>query len=66
MLNRKLFETKGIKEVTYIFSGYIIPKGWKVLTWSRAIHMDPTNYLNPEKFNPSRWNVSCIELYCII
>lgn len=39
MRNRKLFETKGIKEVIYIFSGYIIPKGWKVLTWSRAIHI---------------------------
>jgi hypothetical protein len=43
-----------------IFSGYIIPKGWKVLTWARAIHMDPTYYSNPVEFNPSRWNVSCI------
>jgi cytochrome P450 len=43
-----------------IFSGYIIPKGWKVLTWARAIHMDPAYYSNPDEFNPSRWNVSCI------
>ncbi|KAK2399644.1 beta-amyrin 11-oxidase [Trifolium repens] len=37
-------------------NGYIIPKGWKVLTWARAIHMDPTYYSNPVEFNPSRWN----------
>ncbi|WJX16798.1 hypothetical protein P8452_06787 [Trifolium repens] len=37
-------------------NGYIIPKGWKVLTWARAIHMDPTYYSNPDEFNPSRWN----------
>lgn len=44
----------------FIFLGYIIPKGWKVLTWARAIHMDPTYYPNPYEFNPSRWNVSSI------
>ncbi|KAK2453532.1 beta-amyrin 11-oxidase [Trifolium repens] len=38
-------------------NGYIIPKGWKVLTWARAIHMDPAYYSNPDEFNPSRWNV---------
>ncbi|XP_058724410.1 beta-amyrin 11-oxidase-like [Vicia villosa] len=37
-------------------NGYTIPKGWKVLTWIRAIHMNPTYYPNPEQFNPSRWN----------
>ncbi|KAL5070955.1 hypothetical protein RYX36_021842 [Vicia faba] len=37
-------------------NGYTIPKGWKVLTWTRAIHMDPTYYPNPEEFNPSRWD----------
>ncbi|CAI8605412.1 unnamed protein product [Vicia faba] len=37
-------------------NGYTIPKGWKVLTWTRAIHMDPTYYPNPNEFNPSRWN----------
>ncbi|KAK2453531.1 beta-amyrin 11-oxidase [Trifolium repens] len=37
-------------------NGYIIPKGWKVLTWARAIHMDPAYYSNPDEFNPSRWN----------
>ncbi|XP_045807995.1 beta-amyrin 11-oxidase-like [Trifolium pratense] len=37
-------------------NGYIIPKGWKVLAWARAVHMDPTYYSNPDEFNPSRWN----------
>ena len=44
----------------YIFSGYIIPQGWKVLTWSRAIHKDPIYYPSPDEFNPSRWDVSYI------
>ncbi|XP_022952147.1 beta-amyrin 11-oxidase-like [Cucurbita moschata] len=34
---------------------YIIPKGWSVLIWTRAVHMDPQLYSNPEEFDPSRW-----------
>lgn len=49
--------------IYFIFSGYIIPKGWKVLPWLRAIHMDPTYYPNSDEFNPSRWDVSCINYY---
>ncbi|XP_027347558.1 beta-amyrin 11-oxidase-like [Abrus precatorius] len=37
-------------------NGYIIPKGWKVLVWIRAVHMDPENFPNPQEFNPSRWD----------
>nr|AQQ13664.1 beta-amyrin 11-oxidase [Glycyrrhiza uralensis] len=37
-------------------NGYIIPKGWRVLIWARAIHMDSEYYPNPEEFNPSRWD----------
>ncbi|XP_057450445.1 beta-amyrin 11-oxidase-like [Lotus japonicus] len=37
-------------------NGYIIPKGWRVLIWARAIHMDPKYYPNPDEFNPSRWD----------
>jgi len=40
--------------------GYFIPKGWKVLLWLRAVHMDPEHHPNPEEFNPERWNVSRI------
>ncbi|XP_021294327.1 ent-kaurenoic acid oxidase 1-like [Herrania umbratica] len=37
-------------------SGYTIPKGWKVLTWFRSVHLDPEIYTNPKEFNPSRWD----------
>ncbi|KAE8702856.1 Beta-amyrin 11-oxidase [Hibiscus syriacus] len=35
--------------------GYTIPKGWRVMAWHRAIHMDPNIYPNPKEFIPSRW-----------
>ncbi|OMO93147.1 Cytochrome P450 [Corchorus olitorius] len=38
------------------FNDYFIPKGWKVLVWTRAVHMDPENYVNPKDFLPSRWD----------
>ncbi|XP_045788344.1 beta-amyrin 11-oxidase [Trifolium pratense] len=37
-------------------NGYLIPKGWRVLIWARAVHMDSVYYPNAEEFNPSRWN----------
>ncbi|OMO55023.1 Cytochrome P450 [Corchorus capsularis] len=37
-------------------NGYLIPKGWKVLVWHSAIHMDPEIYSNPKEFLPSRWD----------
>lgn len=37
-------------------NGYTIPKGWKVLVWTRNVHMDPNNYPNPKEFDPSRWD----------
>lgn len=40
-----------------LFSGYIIPKGWKVLTWFRNVHLDPEIYPDPKNFDPSRWEV---------
>ncbi|XP_004510261.1 beta-amyrin 11-oxidase-like [Cicer arietinum] len=43
-----------IKDVN--INGYCIPKGWKVMVWTRAISMDPQYYSNPELFNPSRWD----------
>ncbi|KAL8107047.1 hypothetical protein AgCh_023740 [Apium graveolens] len=39
------------------FEGYSIPKGWKVLPLFRHIHHSPENYLEPEKFDPSRFEV---------
>ncbi|KAG6409757.1 hypothetical protein SASPL_127799 [Salvia splendens] len=36
-------------------SGYLIPKGWKVLPLFRNIHHNPENFPEPEKFDPSRF-----------
>ncbi|KAK2631570.1 hypothetical protein EUGRSUZ_L02729 [Eucalyptus grandis] len=35
--------------------GYLVPRGWRVVVYLRAIHVDPENYSKPEEFNPSRW-----------
>ncbi|KAK4435597.1 Abscisic acid 8'-hydroxylase [Sesamum alatum] len=40
------------------FNGYLIPKGWKVLPLFRNIHHSPDNFPEPEKFDPSRFEVS--------
>ncbi|CAN4127988.1 unnamed protein product [Withania somnifera] len=40
------------------FEGYLIPKGWKVLPLFRNIHHSPDNFPEPDKFDPSRFEVS--------
>ncbi|XP_047339427.1 abscisic acid 8'-hydroxylase CYP707A2-like [Impatiens glandulifera] len=40
------------------FEGYHIPKGWKVLPLFRNIHHSPENFPDPEKFDPSRFEVA--------
>ncbi|XP_057782838.1 abscisic acid 8'-hydroxylase 2 [Salvia miltiorrhiza] len=40
------------------FQGYLIPKGWKVLPLFRTIHHTSDFYPNPDKFDPSRFEVS--------
>ncbi|KAA8521072.1 hypothetical protein F0562_011775 [Nyssa sinensis] len=40
------------------FEGYFIPKGWKVLPLFRNIHHSPDNFPEPEKFDPSRFEVA--------
>ncbi|XP_043690757.1 abscisic acid 8'-hydroxylase 2-like [Telopea speciosissima] len=37
--------------------GYIIPKGWKVLPLLRVIHHSPHFFPQPDKFDPSRFEV---------
>ncbi|XP_027088675.2 abscisic acid 8'-hydroxylase 2 isoform X2 [Coffea arabica] len=39
------------------FQGYLIPKGWKVLPLFRTIHHSADFYPQPEKFDPSRFEV---------
>ncbi|KAG7572940.1 Cytochrome P450 [Arabidopsis suecica] len=40
------------------FDGYLIPKGWKVLPLFRRIHHSSEFFPNPEKFDPSRFEVA--------
>ncbi|GLJ04686.1 hypothetical protein SUGI_0001290 [Cryptomeria japonica] len=44
------------------FNGYTIPKGWKVIVWLRANHVDPQYYHNPMEFNPDRWDGLIVKL----
>ncbi|CAK9324435.1 unnamed protein product [Citrullus colocynthis] len=40
------------------FDGYLIPKGWKVLPLFRNIHHSPENFPQPDKFDPTRFEVA--------
>ncbi|CAO2824993.1 unnamed protein product [Amaranthus hypochondriacus] len=40
------------------FEGYLIPKGWKVLPLFRSIHHCADFFPQPEKFDPSRFEVA--------
>ncbi|KAA8549294.1 hypothetical protein F0562_000978 [Nyssa sinensis] len=39
------------------FQGYVIPRGWKVLPLFRTIHHSQDFFPQPEKFDPSRFEV---------
>ncbi|KAH7553369.1 hypothetical protein JRO89_XS12G0003000 [Xanthoceras sorbifolium] len=47
---------EAVKDVEY--QGYLIPKGWKVLPLFRNIHHSPEIFPDPEKFDPSRFEVA--------
>ncbi|XP_042373259.1 abscisic acid 8'-hydroxylase 1-like [Zingiber officinale] len=47
---------EAVEDVEY--EGYLIPKGWKVLPLFRNIHHSPENFSDPEKFDPSRFEVA--------
>ncbi|XP_062088670.1 cytochrome P450 87A3-like [Humulus lupulus] len=36
-------------------NGYTIPKDWLVMVVPSALHLNPENYNEPNKFNPWRW-----------
>ncbi|XP_059637032.1 abscisic acid 8'-hydroxylase CYP707A1-like [Cornus florida] len=40
------------------YKGYLIPKGWKVMPLFRNIHHNPEFFTDPQKFNPSRFEVA--------
>ncbi|CAH2060187.1 unnamed protein product [Thlaspi arvense] len=47
---------EAVQDVEY--KGYLIPKGWKVLPLFRRIHHSPDFFPEPEKFDPSRFEVA--------
>ncbi|KAL6008630.1 hypothetical protein ACLOJK_034144 [Asimina triloba] len=47
---------EAVEDVEY--EGYLIPKGWKVLPLFRNIHHSPDNFPEPQKFDPSRFEVA--------
>ncbi|KAM1362307.1 hypothetical protein PS1_027670 [Malus domestica] len=46
---------EAVEDVEY--KGYLIPKGWKVLPLFRNIHHNPEFFVDPHKFNPSRFEL---------
>ncbi|KAM0007586.1 putative 3-epi-6-deoxocathasterone 23-monooxygenase [Helianthus debilis subsp. tardiflorus] len=44
---------KAMKDVE--IKGYLIPKGWCVLTHFRSVHLDANHHESPHHFNPWRW-----------
>ena len=45
--------------------GYVIPAGWKILPILGAVHVDPLHHLEPEQFQPRRWEVH-ISIYLFL
>ncbi|KAB1220243.1 Abscisic acid 8'-hydroxylase 4 [Morella rubra] len=40
------------------YKGYLIPKGWKVMPLFRNIHHNPEFFSEPQRFDPSRFEVA--------
>ncbi|KAL6662092.1 hypothetical protein ACP70R_001476 [Stipagrostis hirtigluma subsp. patula] len=40
------------------FGGYLIPRGWQLLQSTTVTHWDPTIFLEPERFDPARFENS--------
>lgn len=47
-----------LKFESFFFTGYLIPKGWKVLPLFRNIHHNADFFSDPGKFDPSRFEVA--------
>ena len=44
--------------------GYLIPRGWKVLPLFRTIHYSSDFFPDPDKFDPSRFEVNIYYSIC--
>ncbi|KAL5207694.1 hypothetical protein ABZP36_032129 [Zizania latifolia] len=49
----KFVHRKALKDVKY--KDYFIPSGWKVLPILSAVHLDASLHVNPQQFQPCRW-----------
>ncbi|KAL7156697.1 hypothetical protein ABFS83_02G026100 [Erythranthe nasuta] len=47
------FMRKVVKDIKV--RGYTVPAGWAIMACQSALHLDPTIYKDPLKFDPSRW-----------
>lgn len=46
--------------------GYKIPKGWKVFSSFRAVHLDPNHFKDARTFNPWRWQVLILSPFRVL
>uniref|UniRef100_A0A6N2KMN9 Uncharacterized protein n=1 Tax=Salix viminalis TaxID=40686 RepID=A0A6N2KMN9_SALVM len=46
--------------------GFKIKKGWNINLDAKSIHLDPNQYNEPNKFNPSRFNDDSKAPYCFL
>ncbi|KAH7298519.1 hypothetical protein KP509_25G047700 [Ceratopteris richardii] len=53
---------EAVEDVDY--EGYKIPKGWKVLPLFTSIHHNPDFFPDPQKFDPSRFEVHLYAFRC--
>ncbi|KAK9283547.1 hypothetical protein L1049_011794 [Liquidambar formosana] len=48
------------------FNGFDIPKGWQVFCVAAGTHMDEKYFEDPEKFDPSRFEITSFPPYVYI
>lgn len=47
-------------------TGFLIPKGWKVMPLFRNIHHNPEYFVEPKNFDPSRFEVCDLEVLKVL
>ncbi|KAK7814333.1 cytochrome p450 708a2 [Quercus suber] len=45
---------------TNIDAGHTIPASWGVMVCPPAVHLNPVKYKDPLAFDPSRWEITCL------